>query len=153
MSDRPNHVLIITVDQEALEGARDEDPTVDPHDPEFWEITVQCNADLSDYTGACMTWWQCDCEFTEDQWHQLANEGEGPCPDSPTGKHQSMFGTRQAAKPSQDCWAQICDDAPDAALYLASQHKLRPGEYPIYVHPDDETVEFELAEPAQTVTP
>lgn len=152
MSDQPNHVLIITIDQEALKAARDEDPTIDPHDREFWNITIHCNADRSDYSRPCMTWWQCDCVFTEEQWHELADEGEGPCPDSPTGQHQTMFGTQRAARPSQDCWARICDSSTDAAWYLANRHNLGPGVHPIWVHPDDETVEFELAEPAQAVT-
>lgn len=153
MSEKPNHVLIITVDQEALRVAQDEDSTVDPNDQDLWEISIRCEHSPDDYTRECMTWWQCDCVFTEKKWHDLADEGEGPCPESPTGLHRSMFGTLRAGRPSRDCWAQVCDRSVDSAWSLVDRYKLGPGEYRVIIDDSDEdSIDFELADSPQAVT-
>ena len=141
---RPDHLLVITRDEHSVKLARDEGHELGPR--EFLEVNIRCETDRSGFTHACMAWWECECwkTLTGEQRDALYDEGDGPCPESPTGRHQPMMGVIMRASP--DCWAVVCDYAPDAAHDLADAHNLGPGAHRVWVHPGYEEIKFELAE-------
>jgi hypothetical protein len=144
MTARADHVLVISIDELMVHTAKEDGETVDPMDREFWNIYIRCEADPDDFGRLCVTWYECGCRLTADQMDELAGDGEGPCPKSPTGVHRPYVGELSVARPSWQCWAVVCDDAHDAANDLADKHNLGPGEYRVHVHPSHEYVEFEL---------
>jgi hypothetical protein len=146
---RADHVLVISIDEEMVKTAEEDGEVVDPTDREFWQIDIRCEVDRSDFSRSCMTWWECSCKLTEEQRGAMLDEGDGPCPSSPTGRHSYVSGLG-IAHPSRDCWAQVCDGSSDAAYDLADTHRLEPGEYRVRVLPSAEYVEFDLDEAADT---
>lgn len=144
MTDQPKHTLVITVNTETLNAAMVDDPKVDITDIEFLEASIRCDADKEDFTRDCMTWWECRCELTEDQAEKLEDEGQGPCPESPTGLHNERIGDLSPARPSRQCWALEWDGTADEIQALIIKHKLGPGEYPLYMTPDHDRCNFEL---------
>lgn len=153
MSDTAaNHVLVITLDEHEAQIAREDGEPVDLTDPEFQQTSIRCEADPTDYTRDCVTWRGCSCQLTDEEWHTLADEGSGPCPESPTGEHRAChLSHRGAWHPSTDCWASVCDNASDSIYDLVREHNLGLGEYRVLVTSDEDSVEFALDQvPAPT---
>lgn len=144
MSARADHLLVITRDEHSVKLCREQGDEPEPR--EFLEIGIFCEADRSGFGHDCMAWWECDCRktLTEKQWDDLYHDDDGPCPASPTGRHQPMMGT--VMHPSHDCWAQVCDFAPDVARDLADTHNLGLGAHRVWLLSGYEELEFELAE-------
>lgn len=151
-ADQTGHTLVITQDEDEVRAARENGEAVNLTDQSFLVMTIRCHHDPQDWTRDCMTWWECDCTLTDAQRGDLYDDGDGPCPTSPTGRHRLVGGAPKPHQPSQDCWAVTSDDTADAASHLVDEHKLGPGEHPVKVHCYwDGPPDFELA--TTVVTP
>jgi hypothetical protein len=148
MAHEATHTVTIRQDHNSIKEAEANGETILPTDPEYWILDVRCHADSRDYTRNCVTWYECSCALTTDQWHQLVDDGTGPCPESPTSEHRAGYGVPRAQRPSDHCWVEVCDNTQDAIWELADKHKLGPGEYPVLFWTDGdegEYIDFDLA--------
>lgn len=117
----------------------------DPEMPLFWdEVTLSCPYPHGDGTMPCAVWEPCGCkynpaEITDIEW----DRGEGPCEESPTGRHVYMEGEPHA--PRGECWAvHHADGLEDSAGEL----QVGPGIYDVWPRCVEGLLELNLVDPA-----
>lgn len=120
MPDTRAHTLVIT--------ATGEDDDYD------WQIACPWNGERNAPGRPCTTWWECDCKLTDEQKTALSDNGEGPCPTSPTGWHRPMsFGP---SYPGLECWASECSSTTDEVGDIFREHGA--GTFAVSVEDADE---------------
>lgn len=103
-------------------------------EPEF-ESKVECPG----VTDSCRTWWECTicadalAKDEDDSYRDRLDENS----EAHGVEHRLMeFGW---AAPSQDCWAQVADDRPDAIedVFRLDHRPMTVGRYPVVIGSGD----------------
>lgn len=94
------HVLTIVTDQE--------------NDEEYdYEIACPYAPDrLNDDDCPCRAMIECSCKLSDEQSEEVCNEGDGPCPESPDGRHKPLP-DGSIGHTMNRCWVQVCDSTCD----------------------------------------
>lgn len=106
-------------------------PPDEPDAEREFDYKVECPG----VTDACRTWWECTiCTDAlakdEDGSYRDRLEDDG---EAHSVEHRLMeFGW---AVPSEDCWAQVADDQPDAIeeVFDGAERSIEPGRYPVVI--------------------
>lgn len=145
------HTLVITVDEKHLAAARAQDPGYEER--EAWDHTIRCPHDgVLTSERYCWVWAECGCELTDEQIDDLHNDGEGPCPKSPTGKHQWLCteDLNGPGHPIDACWLREDPDMCEMIEELITRENLVPGEHLIDADIHSDYTELSLHREAKT---
>jgi hypothetical protein len=143
------HTLVITIDSEWLLRERDTevvDIAEQAREALRWSIT--CPYEGADWSRPCITYVECDCQFTEDERDDLEHDEEGLCPESPTGFH-SWVSTPTlcgVARPTRQCWYVVDESLLESVDELIKARSLQPGRYPLRFGFDGDFTTVTLAE-------
>ncbi|MQA14925.1 MAG: hypothetical protein GEV09_12340 [Pseudonocardiaceae bacterium] len=129
----PPHLLVIDVDLQHLAALQAAGDDVDETERELWSWSIRCPYSGRDWSRPCVCWLECDCgpDLSGPQRDTLDRDGGGPCPDSPTGRHELLCfdGLDGPAHPLTSCWLHEDLDVGDVVEDLITRCGLLPGEH------------------------
>ena len=144
----PPHLLVITLDREWLAERHAAGDDVDETDRELWSWSIRCPYDGRDFSRPCVTYHEC-CLLTDEQHDDLSNDGDGPCPISPTGSHElsQSYGLSGPVRPGTECWLTQDEGLLEYVDDLITSDGLAPGEHPVHATIGYEYTELTLVYP------